>query len=282
MTKALCLSYSSGNLSLLGTYRRGRSMTLTEQLQTVVEDYFTRYPHMSVNSLALKSGVGATTLRRLLSGSIKGVPAPHTILNIASAVSNEKRLSVLINMFEGELGEVLEESFGPYIENKINHTYSPDLNEELKDEIKYFIYKMSANRAGVTWAWVADTFGKIGLDKLKKMNEAGLLKGDQKEGLYHAKEKNFSLNVKTASKHLARLTSFYKPEQVGVGKNLFYSLSESLNEEGIQKVKEIEKEAIQKIYQVMINEKYEGETPYFSLVLSDTMTIETEEEGVLQ
>lgn len=257
-------------------------MTLTEQLQFVVEDYFSRYPHMSVNSLALKSGVGATTLRRLLGGAIKGAPAPHTILNIASAVSNEKRLSVLINKFDGELGEVLEEAFGPYIQEKINHTYSADLNEELKDEIKYFIFKMSANRTGVSWSWVADTFGKIGLDKLKKMKENGLLVAGEKEGLYHAKEKNFSLNVSVASKHLARLTSFYKPENVGLGENLFYSLSESLNAEGIQKVKQIEKEAIQKIYQVMINEKFEGEIPYFSLLLSDTMTIESDEQGVLQ
>ena len=53
-------------------------MTLSEQLQDIVEGYFDRYPNMSINGLAQKSGVGATTLRRIVKGTNKGEPAPRS------------------------------------------------------------------------------------------------------------------------------------------------------------------------------------------------------------
>ena len=72
--------------------REGSFMTLCEQLKEIVDDYLTRYPNLSINSLAMKSGVGATTLRRIKNLSIKGDPAPHTVLNIVSSTSNQKCL----------------------------------------------------------------------------------------------------------------------------------------------------------------------------------------------
>lgn len=267
-----------GILVLSGGRGRGISMTLTNQLKDVVENYFVKFPHMSVNSLAMKSGVGATTLRRIMNASIKGDPAPHTVLNIASAVTNEKRLSHLISMFEGPLGQMLQETFGPFVDAKSEHIFSANLNDELADEVKYFIYKMAANRTGVAWTWIADTFGKMGLEKMEEMKCSGLL--NEKDNHLHAKDKNFSLNVQVAAKHLPSLVGFYKPEQVGEGRNLFYHFSETLNDEGIQKIKEIQKEAIRKAYEVFTKEEFMGEIPFFSLFLSDTLLLKGQ--GVVQ
>ena len=249
--------------------------TLAMQLQELVDCYFEKYPHMSVNALAMKSGVAATTLRRIKSGSIKSEPAPHTVLNIASAVTNEKRLAKLVAMFEGEMGEVLKQTFGPYIAKEMDHEYDSDLNIELQCPIKYFIYKLASNRKGVTWNWVADNFGKLGMDRLEEMKLRGLLEGDDQ--CLHAIKKNFSLDIEVASKHLPELVKFYKPKELSEGKNLFYTLSESLNEKGIQRIKAAQKEAVQIIYEVMTDKAFAGDIPYFTLTLSDTMQMsETE------
>lgn len=253
-------------------------MTLRDQLKEIVDDYFVRFPHMSVNGLALKSGVPATTLRRIVNSSIKGDPAPHTALNLVSAVTNEKRLSVLVEMFEGALGDTLREVFSPYIEMGLKHEYSPDLNEELRDPIKYMVYKVAANSAGASLTWVGETFGKLGLERAQELEKKGFIANV--DGFYHAQQKDFSLDVKIAADHLSELVKFYKPGAIPQGKNLFYTMSESMNDEGIQKIKRIQKEAIEKIVGVMNDAKFRGETPYFNLFLSDSLDFECDAQGV--
>lgn len=267
-------------LNIKGLMAREESpMTLTEQLKDVVENYFSRYPHVSINSLAMKSGVGATTLRRIVNQSIKGEPAPHTVLNLASALSNEKQLTSLIKNFDGPIGQLLEKTFAPYLEVDSSHVMKNDINEELKDWVKYAIYKLSANRKGVSRIQVSELFGKLGLDRLDELIENKFL--EEEQSISHANEKNFSLDVSIAAGHLSELVRFYKPTEVSKGNNIFYTLSETLNEEGIQKIKEIQKEAVKKIFEVMNENEFAGEIPYFSLNLADTFDL-TENKGVLQ
>jgi hypothetical protein len=265
----------NNNKQFLG---RERSMNVIDELQSELHNYFEQHPHMSINALALKSGVGATTIRRFKSKTIKGDPAPHTVLNILSAMTNEKSLIKLIKMHNGKIGDLLKGTFGPYVDNSMDHTYDTDLNWELKDGIKYFIYKMAANRSGITSMWVGQVFGKLGLERLRELEDSGVIYYENKN--YHAKEKNFSMDVFTAAKHLPELVRFYKPEQIEKGRNIFYTLSESINEEGIQKIKAIQKEAVNKIYQILNANEFHGDIPFFTLNLSDTL--EAEEIGELQ
>lgn len=243
-------------------------MSVSYQLKTVVDDYFVRYPHMSINAFSLKSGVAATTLRRIKSGTIKSDPAPHTVLNIVSALTNEKKLDKLVRVFDGAIRDYLFESFGNFLDEIDTH-YKLDLNDILKDQITYFIYKLAANRKGTDIVDVNYTFGKLGVDKLEYLIEKGLVY--EEGGRIHATEKNFSLDVAVAASHLPELVKFYKPHQVAKGQNLFYSMSETINEDGIRKIKEIQKEAIKKIHAIMNSPFYEGDIPFFTLDMCDTM-----------
>lgn len=254
--------------------------TLCGQLQGIIEDYFTKYPNMSVNSLATKSGVGASTLRRILNNGLKGDPAPHTVLNIASAVTKEKRLSVLVTMFDGPLGELLRETFSPYVEMKLGHELDHELNSELRDFTKYMIYKCAANRAGVRSSWVIDHYGKAGLAKMKELVDRGFLTGGPE--VYHAKQKNFSLDLDIATSHLPEMVRYYKPEELEKGRNLYYTLSESLNDEAIKTIKKIQIDAIQKIFDVMSDKKSAGEHHYMSVNIMDTLNSSDRDQEVLQ
>ena len=248
-------------------------MTLCEQLKDIVESYFAKHPNVSINGLAMRSGVGASTLRRLLSDSIKGDPAPHTVLNLLSTVSKEKKLSKLIAMVDGPLGEMLQETFSHFVESETPHTYDNDLNEILRDQVSYFIYKLAANRKGTDKIFVTEMFGKAGLERLTNLLDLGVVESNA-DGDIHAVQKDFSLDVEIAAGHLPELVKFYKPAAISNGQNLFYTMSESLSEEGIQKVKTIQKEAIKKIYDVMRSPFYEGEIPFFTLDMSDTLSLE--------
>jgi hypothetical protein len=48
-------------------------------------------------------------------------------------------------------------------------------------------------------------------------------------------------------------------------------LSETINEDGIRKIKEIQKEAIKKIHTIMNSPFYEGDIPFFTIDMCDTM-----------
>jgi hypothetical protein len=249
-------------------------VTLCEQLKDIVESYFMKHPNVSINGLAMRSGVGASTLRRILNDSIKGDPAPHTVLNILSSVAKEKKLSKLVAMVDGPLGEMLQETFSHFVESETPHTYDQDLNEILRDQMSYFIYKLAANRKGTDKYFVSEMFGSVGLDRLTKLIDLAVVEVNE-EGDIHAVQKNFSLDVEVAAGHLPELVKYYKPGTIAKGQNLFYTMSESLNEEGIQKVKTIQKDAIKKIYDVMKSPFYEGEIPFFTLDMSDTFSFES-------
>lgn len=246
-------------------------MTLSGQLKHMLDTYLDKYPNMSLNALAMKSGIGATTLRRIKNESIKGDPAPHTVLALVSALSNEKRLSVLVEKYEGPLGELLSDSFGAYVETKIDHSYKADLNSYLRDSTSYFVYKLCSNRAGATKEQIEKNYGLVGVQRLVHLMENGLIESRDKK--YFAVESNFSLDITVALSHLPQLTAHYKPEEIAKGQNLFYTLSESLNEEGIEKIKAVQKEAVKKMIDIMNSPFYEGEIPYFALNMCDTQTL---------
>jgi len=252
----------------------GVFMTLTEQLKILLDTYFEKYPHMSINALAKKSGVGASTLRRIINGSLKGNPSPSTVLNLVSASTKERKLAVLLKTTGGPVGKLLNSSFGHFVEENLPHNYNTDLNRELGEWPKYMIYKLASNKKGVLKKDIESVLGKIGLKHLKELFKRGLvfMEGE----VVHAKEKQFSLDIKVSLKHLPNLLEFYKPDALDKGQNLFYTLSESLNEDGIKKVKEIQKEAVKKIYNVMRSPYFEGDIPYFSISLMDTLNLDLE------
>ena len=183
-------------------------------------------------------------------------------------------------MFDGPIGEMLGKTFAPYIEENMPHEMDNDLNAVLTDQVSYFIYKLAANRKGTSRAQVLDMYGKMGMERLEKLISLNYIKEDK--GELHATKKDFSLDVEIAASHLPEMTKFYKPQLVSEGNNLFYTLSETLTEEGIQKIKEIQKEAVKRVYDIMRSPFYEGDIPYFTLQLCDTLSHETAPTGVMQ
>ncbi|MGB0453938.1 MAG: hypothetical protein ACPGJV_09505 [Bacteriovoracaceae bacterium] len=254
-------------------------MTATQQLKDVVSNYLESHPNVSINGLAKRSGIGATTIRRILKTENQKNIAPHTVLNLLSTITKEKSLGRLINTTQGPLKTLLKENFSCFTEETLEATYDNKLNKLLSDSTSYLIYKLASNRSGVRLEIVKELYGSVGINKVQELMNHGYLK--ETEGKVFTKNKEFSLDLETAVSHLPELVKLYKPNQVELKKNLFYSLSESVNEEGIQKIKEIEKEAIQKIYNVMISPFYEGEIPYFTLTLSDTMLPSLGDERIL-
>lgn len=249
---------------------------LISHLQQLINTYLEKHPQVSINALATRSNIPVSTLRRISLGQQKGDLAPHNVLNLTSYLLKEKSLSELLKKVNPIIKDYLEGHFGQFIFANTQRVYDVDLNEVLKDQFHYFIYKISANHNGTTMMDIMEMFGRIGEAKAKELIEMGLI--FEESGRIHAKSKNFSLDLKTAASHLPDLVRFYKPETLGVGLNLFYSLSESMSKEAIVEIKNIQREATKKISAIMNDPNNMGEIPYFTLNLAETFNLHTEGE----
>lgn len=253
--------------------------SVNEQLRDMTNEFLNRHPSLTVNALAQRSGVAATTLRRLLQDESRSEIAPHSVLSLVSYLLREKSISKILNMISGPVGELLRRSFDQFIfaEEKADHKLDTDLNEVFKDKLNYLIYKMAANVKGTTTDEIKNNFGLHGLNKLEELMKGNWIVIDD-QGTLHAKEKNFSVDLVRAHELTHVLVDQYKPSDVNKGYSMFYSLSEGLNAEGIKEVKKIEMEAVKKVFEVMNNKEFIGSIPYFSIFLSDVIGITPVEE----
>lgn len=252
---------------------------LISQLHQLINSYLEKYPQVSLNALATRSNIPVSTLRRLSLGQQKSEIAPHTVLNLTSYLLKEKNLADLLKKVDPVIKEYLERHFGQFIfagDKGEKRTYDVDLNNYLKDQHRYFIYKLSANHNGTTLMEVMELFGRQGETKVQEMIDLGLL--IEEEGRLHARDKDFSLDLKVASSHLPELVRFYKPETLGQGLNLMYSMSECMSKEAIQEIKNIQREAAKKIAAIMDDKNMRGEISYFTVNLAETFTLQVEGE----
>lgn len=240
----------------------------------MIATYMSRNSQLTLNALALRSNVPVTTLRRLMSGQQKNEIAPHSVLNIVSYIMREKNLSTILEKAEPAISEFLRKHFGNFVfATGGKHSYDCDLNSELKDETKYLIYKLAANHSGTDLMTIVENFGAHGKKKADEMLKDGLLR--EEEGRFHAREKNFSLDLAIAAQHLPALVQFYKPSTIAQGRNSMFSMSESLCENAIAEIKKIQRDCVQKIHSIMNDSESFGHIPYFTINLSETMLSET-------
>lgn len=257
------------------------------QLRTMTADYLDKHPGLTLNALAQRSGVPATTMRRLMQEEQRSELAPHTVLSLTSYLLKEKKISRILKNITGPVADLLNKCFDQFIfdEKSSDHEMHSDLNTIFQDKFSYLIYKMAANKNGTSIDEVKNAFGLVGLRKLIDLIDKNwILKIDGDERL-HARQKNFSVDLSLAHELSHALIDLYKPSDVKNGLNLFYSLSEGMNEEGIKRIKEIEKDAVKKIFDLMNTESLQGHIPYFALVVSDVMgptPLNESNTGVLQ
>ena len=287
------------NLHALNSLLEIKSMNVSQQenysvnsqLRQLTDAYMAQHSGLTLNALASRCGVPPTTMRRLMQKGVEGEQrselAPHSVLSLVSYLFKERKISSLLKKIDGPIAELLNRCFNQFIfdEETSSHTINSDLNTLFQDKTCYLIYKLAANQCGTSMNEVKNVFGLSGLHKLSELIEKNwIIADDNDEERLHAREKNFSVDLGLAHQLTHSLLDFYKPCDVKSGLNLFYSLSEGMNETGIKKIKEIENDAVKKIYDLMNDKKNQGEIAYFAVIFSDVLGLTPNQnlKGVLQ
>jgi transcriptional regulator with XRE-family HTH domain len=241
-------------------------------LQKVIGEFLAANPQLTLNALSKRCGVSEPTLRRLMKGQVKSLASVTTVVDILTYISKESTLYGVTQRYPGVLADYLRENLGFACDEKASYDYAPQLNEALKDPLKYLIYKRAANASGVTEAEIEEMFGYFGKLCLQDLvNESLIESRDQR---YFGKFRKFTLSHDWFVRCFKATADFIKPEKLDQAKlnNLFLNFSRSLTPAAYQELIRIQQTAIRKCIQLLDDPKSQGEIPAFMLVAIDTLS----------
>ncbi len=245
-------------------------MTVIDQLIGGLNDYMKKRPHLSVNAISRKCNVSEPTLRRILSRKIKTLPQVTTVLDILTFLCQEKSVQKIIELYPGPIATYLKEAM-PYLV-EFDEDYSIELNYELKNPVKYLIFKLAANSAGVRQSKVVEMFGQHGLQMLEEMLQNELVV--KSNGVYRTKARTFKLSNDDFVRNFKLVADYIKPHAATLKDRLnplFVNRSSSVNADTFEKVVKIQRKALIKINRLLEAAESEGSIPLFLLLGVDTL-----------
>ncbi len=248
--------------------------TLVTELRKIIQDYLENHQRVSLNGLSKKCQVSEPTLRRIMSGKIKTTPTLSTVVDILCTISKETKVQSLIKLYPGIIAEALKEGYSLLAEEEVPYQFSPELNEILTDEVRYIIFKLAANTAGVKRAKVRELFGIAGEEKLDELIARDLVYEELRLGerFIRTRIEGFSLGHEVFVSHFKACADFIDTRpQAGKKNNLYYNLSESINECGQREILNLQRQALKKIMQILNDDKYRGDIPVFVLSAIDSL-----------
>lgn len=246
---------------------------ILDELQTNIRTYLDKNTRISLNGLSKRCAVSEPTLRRIMNGKIKTLPMLSTIVDILCTLNKADSVNDLISIYDGTpIGEFLSNNYNVLSEANFNYEFSAELNNALRDNVSYLIYKLSANRSGVKTQKIEQVFGHHGLEKLKNLHNLKLVTIDN--NVIRSVAEGFSLSHDQFTPHFKAVADFIKTEQSQVQKkNLFYNFSESINEQAQKDILSIQKTALKKITKILNDDNNSGDIPLFVLSAIDTLDV---------
>ncbi len=246
-----------------------------EQLYSILEDYMSTHTSLTVNSLSKRCNVSEPTLRRIYKKQLKRLPTTSTVLNLLSHISKKKKIADLITAFPGPLISRLETSMSLITERELDETR--DLSKQLQNSITYLVYKLAANKCGVTLSKVVELFGSYGEQQIEKLLNENLIK--EENGVFKASHPNFFISQEIFTSHFKATADFIKPENLTnspyKSSQLFYNCSSSINLKAYNAILKLQRNSIQKIAKILGDKESEGNIPVFAIGAIDTLDNES-------
>ncbi len=241
-------------------------------LRSELEKYLDRNQQLSLNSLSKRCSISEPTLRRIYKGKIKTVPNVTTIFNLLSYLYGTDDVKILLTLVPSSVSDFFNQKMG-FLDELNQATYSDDLTESLSDPVKYLIFKIASNDAGITETKLLDLFGQHGKKQVMSLINEGLI--ELKDGVYYGLKGNFLLSNDVFVDHFKAVADFIKPHKHAQANPkyspIFSNFSVSLNKTAYSKIVNLQRRTNKKIVEMMKSEESKGEIPAFFLNAIDTL-----------
>lgn len=247
------------------------------QLSEIINSYLEANPRVSLNGLSKRCQVSEPTIRRISKKQIKTVPNVSTVLDLLTNISRKKSVKEVVDHYPGPVASYIKEAL-PHIEEQ-NPEYSPSVNLQLKDPVRYLIFKLCLNRMGTTLEKVKKIFGEHGAVELQALLQNDII--EEREGRYFSKIKKFTGHFDNFVEQFRMTANFIKPHKISERlplNPLFVNASESVSAETYKEVAKVQRAAFKKISQLIQNDTEGGPIPLVYLCALDTLDVESASE----
>lgn len=232
---------------------------LREALSLRIRTYLDAHPRSTLRSIAKRSGLSTMTVSRLAQGEV-AKPSFESTVALIGVIADRDDVSAFL---AAHFPETMDSVARVYKENAslLNHE---DFEQVLADPLKYTVFDLASMDAGTSRAIIADEFGKAGLKALEFLLQSGILYENNnghisyRNGLNHV-----AVNAADIIAQLRIRLESFQLDNLGTPAARLAAISESLNEEGMQKVHQILTECIDKIQEIRQDRVYKGTIPVY-------------------
>ncbi len=242
---------------------------LTEALRAELQRYFLEHPKLSLNAFAIRNRLSEATLRRIIKGNLKTSPKYQTVLGVLQAVSKSSSAKDWIQKFPGVIAQFVERNMSLMVSNDTKEPVPELLAELLQDKDTYIAYKLTLNNSGSSPSQIKNVLGLPGTLAIQRLEARGFV-AQKKNGRYYATASSATLpntsflqNFKNTADHI-----HIRDRRVDEA-NLFFNLSNSVNERAYKEILRTQVEAIRKIQKIINDSENIGDIPAFVLTAVD-------------
>lgn len=244
-------------------------MDKIQELSHILNSYLEQREHLSLNSLAQNMSIPETSLRRIKHGDLKRMPKNETVLKLLSYIfKTEDLYTIRENLNPQGLGEYLTNEF--FLSDSAQKLNIKLIDESVADQTTYLVFKLASNSCGTNKSEIQRLFGELGLKALESLERDSLVSIDGDK--VHSLLDSFKVSNDYFIRNFKAVSEFINTDCNSDIPNLFYNLSESVNEKAAEKIHSIQSRALRDISSVLNNDDSRGEIPLFILSAVDTLS----------
>lgn len=246
------------------------------QVKNGIDNYLSKRPNLNLQSIADKTTVPYTTLRRL--NSLNGNPQPETVIKIFNALGEDELLFGYMNEFHPDIAKVMQLNFS----HNQEYQYVDSENKKFFVNENYFlILNLASTKSGTSKDEISYHLGAIGLERLDHLIEKGLIVTNQNGQLFGTNQ-NFKLSFSDTKKRIEMSMKYYRLDEAGSSHNWMSFQTESINEAGLKALKKLnQKHFNERKDQIYNNPMYNGKIKHYTASVSSTF-LPYSEKGELQ
>jgi hypothetical protein len=189
---------------------------------------------MTLQSIKDKTTVAYTTLSRIV--NLNGNPKPEVVIKIYQTLGLDQELYQYMRDFHPEIAGLIESK-----SRKRDNEYVEDnIAKYFADESSYRIMCMAYTASGISEDDIQLHHGLTGIGKLHELlSEGVLVKRD--DGRVVGKKENYRLSYRDTLKAAELSIKYFRLAEAGGGRNHINHQTESLNDEGIEILMDLDK-----------------------------------------
>ncbi|HAZ13892.1 MAG: hypothetical protein A2X86_12945 [Bdellovibrionales bacterium GWA2_49_15] len=236
-----------------------------EQIKSCIDFYLSKRANLNLQSVADKSGVPYSTLRRII--QINGNPQPEAAIKVFMALGQDKQLHGYMKEFHPEIASLMG---GGLSHNQEYEFIGSEDAQYFVNEDYYLILNLSFTNAGTSEEEIAYELGQRGVEKLGELATKGLIVRDAK-GRYIGTSKKYKLTFADTKERVRMALNYYRLSEAGSVNNWMSFQTESLNWDGIKALKLLnQKHFNERKDQIYDNPMYIGLMTSYSAAVSST------------